>query len=151
MIGITSKPLHTTQPLMDLSKLGVLGCILVCQLLTACASHALSDDDTAPTVAATSVKAGNKIIIAHNLQHDFIGRIAKNWHVPANTTGKQVSVRVKLNNNGQINSIAITHSSGDPVYDRSIVTAIRATAPFPMPDDPVARKQVRSFNSIFTS
>lgn len=50
---------------------------------------------------------------------------------------------------GSVSSIVITRSSGDDALDASIKAAIQASAPYPMPSDPDARREARSVTSTF--
>jgi colicin import membrane protein len=45
----------------------------------------------------------------------------------------------------------VTGSGGNDALEASIKAAINDAAPFPLPDEPEARRQARSFTSSFTS
>ncbi len=52
---------------------------------------------------------------------------------------------VSLLPDGNVQDIRILKSSGNPVYDNLVITAVRKTEPFDMPGDPSVRDQVKSF------
>ncbi|WP_374667998.1 cell envelope integrity protein TolA [Acinetobacter sp.] len=87
--------------------------------------------------------------IALSAKKDFANKIRRAWHVPLGSAGKSATAHITLADNGSVRSIHI--ESNDLDMKNSIATAIRAAAPFPMPSNPEARKQVKSFTSSFWS
>ncbi len=88
--------------------------------------------------------------VAYSAKRDFKNRISLAWIIPAGNTGKTILVRVALFDTGQVQSIVTTKPSGNKQLDESILEAIKNTAPFPMPSDPDARREARSFTASFT-
>ncbi|RZF55750.1 cell envelope integrity protein TolA [Acinetobacter halotolerans] len=87
--------------------------------------------------------------IASTAIRDFSNKIERAWRVPQGTSGKRVTVRFTLSDSGAVLSKVITRSSGDEALDASILAAIDAAAPYPMPEDPDARRQARIANPTF--
>ncbi|WP_171293059.1 cell envelope integrity protein TolA, partial [Acinetobacter baumannii] len=94
-------------------------------------------------------KKGEAKKIASSAKRDFEQKIRRAWDVPTGSSGKTVSVRFTLSDSGSVSSIVITRSSGDDALDASIKAAIQASAPYPMPSDPDARREARSVTSTF--
>ena len=69
--------------------------------------------------------------------------------MPANSSGQKATARVTLSDSGAVLSVIV--NSSDPDVKASVEAAVRAAAPYPMPDDPDARREARSFTSSFTS
>lgn len=68
--------------------------------------------------------------------------------MPLNSSGQRATARVKLSDSGSVISIVVNAS--DPDVKTSIEQAVRSAAPYPMPSDPEARSQARSFTASFT-
>ena len=69
--------------------------------------------------------------------------------MPANSSGQKATARVTLSDSGAVLSVIV--NSSDPDVKASVEAAVRAAAPYPMPDDPDARREARSFTSSFTA
>lgn len=77
-------------------------------------------------------------------------RIKRNWNEPANATkGMQCTLRVSLLPDGDVRSVKVVKSSGNPVFDRSAESAVYKAAPWPQPSDPKAAAALRDFQFIF--
>ncbi len=87
--------------------------------------------------------------IASTAKRDFTNKIQRAWDVPAGSTGKQATARVTLSDSGAVLSVVV--SASDPDMKASVEAAVRAAAPYPMPADPDARREARSFSSTFTA
>lgn len=85
--------------------------------------------------------------IASSAKRDFENKVKRAWQVPINSSGQQATARVSLSENGSVASVSVNAS--DPEVKSSIERAIRAAAPYPMPSDPDARRQARSFSASF--
>ena len=85
--------------------------------------------------------------IASSVKREFIKQFEKKihevWKQPPDSAGKKAIARITLSDNGSVQSIVVT--SSDANMKESIETAIRAAAPYPLPSDPDARKDARSF------
>ena len=86
--------------------------------------------------------------IASSSKRDFESKIINAWKMPAGFTGKKATARITLSNNGDVLSIIVTTT--EPQLRASIEQAVREAAPYPMPSDPDARSQARSFTASFT-
>lgn len=80
------------------------------------------------------------------LIHD---RVRRNWRLPPNWRGLSCTVSVKLIPGGDVASVRIVRSSGDPVFDRSVESAVFQAAPLPVPSEPHLFEAFREFNFIF--
>ena len=80
------------------------------------------------------------------LIHD---RVRRNWRLPPNWRGLSCKVSVKLIPGGDVASVRIVRSSGDPVFDRSVESAVFQAAPLPVPSEPHLFEAFREFNFIF--
>ncbi|ENU27494.1 hypothetical protein F992_01331, partial [Acinetobacter modestus] len=89
--------------------------------------------------------------IASTAKRDFTNKVSSAWKVPLDSRGKTVGVRFLLSDSGQVQSIVITRSSGDDELDASIKAAIQNAAPYPMPEDPDARRDAKNVTSNFTA
>ncbi len=87
--------------------------------------------------------------IASTAKRDFTNKIQRAWDVPAGSIGKQATARVTLSDSGAVLSVVVNAS--DPDMKASVEAAVRAAAPYPMPSDPDARREARSFSSTFTA
>ncbi|AYO54818.1 hypothetical protein CDG68_14670 [Acinetobacter wuhouensis] len=85
--------------------------------------------------------------IASSAKRDFENKVKRAWQVPINSSGQQATARVSLSENGSVATVSVNAS--DPEVKSSIERAIRAAAPYPMPFDPDARRQARSFSASF--
>ena len=87
--------------------------------------------------------------IASSAKKDFTNKIERAWNIPSGSSGKKASARVTLSDSGAVLSVVVNAS--DPDMKASIEAAVRSAAPYPMPSDPDARREARSFTSSFTS
>jgi colicin import membrane protein len=77
-------------------------------------------------------------------------RVKRFWIRPANTaSGLQCTLRVKLLPGGDVRSVEIVQSSGNPIFDRSAEAAVSKAAPLPQPTDPKALATFKDFQFIF--
>ena len=61
-------------------------------------------------------------------------RIYQNWIMPPSTNKGLVCVlQVQLIPTGEVINIELSKSSGDPVYDQSVITAVKRASPLPVP------------------
>lgn len=82
---------------------------------------------------------------------EFIGliqqTISRNWvRPPSARTGMVVTLRINLLPGGELNSVNVIESSGNPAFDRSALAAVQKAGRFPVPNDPV--KFDRYFRSL---
>lgn len=97
--------------------------------------------------AAATKKAEAKKI-ASSANRDFENKIKKAWIIPENASGQKATARVTLTDSGAVASVIV--NSSNPEIKSSLEQAIRSVAPFPMPSDPDAKAQARSFTASFT-
>ena len=61
-------------------------------------------------------------------------KIYQNWVMPPSTNkGMVCELQVRLIPSGEVIDIQLSKSSGDPVYDQSVMAAVRRASPLPLP------------------
>ena len=60
-------------------------------------------------------------------------QVQASWIVTEKRPGLAASVSFKIQPDGDIQEVELTQSSGDSVFDQSVMRAIRKAAPFPPP------------------
>jgi colicin import membrane protein len=74
-------------------------------------------------------------------------RISSKWSRPPGSAKDAFAVlRVRVTAGGNVLSVSVVRSSGDPVFDRSIENAVYLAEPLPMPTDPDVLDLLREFN-----
>ena len=77
-------------------------------------------------------------------------KIQRNWLRPAGSpAGLSCLILVKLIPGGEVVDAKVVRSSGDPLFDRSVETAVLKASPLPMPDDATMFKYFREINFNF--
>ena len=67
-------------------------------------------------------------------------KVRGNTRLPDNLKGNpEVRIRVKLLPTGEVQSVQLTRSSGNPAYDDAVLRAIEKSSPLPLPPDRDAR------------
>jgi colicin import membrane protein len=85
---------------------------------------------------------------------EYIGyiqeRIQRSWlRPPGSPAGLSCVVQVGLIPGGEVARVQIVRSSGDPVFDRSVETAVYKASPLPLPSDAALFKHFRDLRLIF--
>jgi len=61
-------------------------------------------------------------------------KVYRNWIKPPSiTSGLESELRVKLIPTGDVIDIQLSKSSGDPIYDKSAIAAVKKASPLPLP------------------
>ena len=77
-------------------------------------------------------------------------RVTRNWSRPAGAPdGLNCLVRVRMAPGGEVLDVKTVKSSGNVLFDRSVVNAVYKAAPLPVPDDPKLFQYVREINIKF--
>jgi colicin import membrane protein len=77
-------------------------------------------------------------------------KVQNSWLRPVGSPrGLRCVIRVKLIPGGEVVSAKVIQSSGDPLFDRSVETAVLKASPLPLPADPALAKHFREINFIF--
>ena len=97
--------------------------------------------------AATKKAEAKKI--ASTAKRDFENKVRRAWDIPSGSSGQKATARVTLSDSGAVQSVIV--NSSDPDMKASVEAAVRAAAPYPMPSDPDARREARTFTSSFTA
>lgn len=65
-------------------------------------------------------------------------KVGRYWRQPSTSTKDKLksTVRVRLIPGGDVILVEIAKSSGDPLFDRSVITAVHKAAPLPLPSEP---------------
>lgn len=85
--------------------------------------------------------------LAFSVKKEFAHKILRAWHIPTGATDQKANARIKLKQNGFIDSIVV--SSAAPDVKTSIEQAIYDAAPFTLPTQPEVRRDVQSFSVNF--
>jgi colicin import membrane protein len=77
-------------------------------------------------------------------------KIQRNWLRPGGSAaGLSCLIRVKLIPGGEVVDARVVRSSGDPLFDRSVETAVLKASPLPMPADAAMFKYFREIDFNF--
>ncbi|MDM9638802.1 TonB C-terminal domain-containing protein [Acinetobacter nosocomialis] len=110
-------------------------------LLTGCAINS-------KTLSPTKSSDDKIILEAEKYKQQYQKKIFKIWDIPPSSVGMSASVKVFLNDSGEIEQIIFLDKE-DPKFKSSIEKAIWRASPFVLPSNPDVRKQVRKFNIKF--
>jgi colicin import membrane protein len=77
-------------------------------------------------------------------------KIQRNWlRPPGSSAGLSCLILVKLIPGGEVVDAKVVRSSGDPLFDRSVETAVLKASPLPLPQDTALFKHFREIQFIF--
>jgi colicin import membrane protein len=77
-------------------------------------------------------------------------KVQRNWLRPAGSAaGLSCLIRVRLIPGGDVVSATVVRSSGDPMFDRSVETAVLKASPLPLPTDASLFNHFREINFNF--
>jgi len=77
-------------------------------------------------------------------------KIQRNWLRPGGSAGGlSCLIRVKLIPGGEVVDARVVRSSGDPLFDRSVETAVLKASPLPLPPDAAMFKYFREIDFNF--
>ena len=80
------------------------------------------------------------------------GLVRENWTNPFSRDLKlSVTLKVIANNEGQVRAVSVVLSSGNPVFDRQAIIAVRRTSPLPLPKDKDLLVRSRVVNLTFNN
>ena len=99
-------------------------------------------------------QAGIEAARVQGVVAEYIGyiqeRIERSWlRPPGSAAGLSCVVQVGLIPGGEVARVQIVRSSGDPVFDRSVETAVYKASPLPLPPDAALFKHFRDLRLIF--
>ena len=99
-------------------------------------------------------QAGMEAARVQGVVAEYIGyiqeRIERSWlRPPGSAVGLSCVVQVSLIPGGEVARVQIVRSSGDPVFDRSVETAVYKASPLPLPPDASLFKNFRDLRLIF--
>ena len=78
-------------------------------------------------------------------------KVQRNWLRPAgSSSGLSCLVEVRLIPGGDVASVRVIRSSGDPLFDRSVETAVLKASPLPLPTDASLFNHFREINFNFS-
>jgi colicin import membrane protein len=77
-------------------------------------------------------------------------KVQRNWlRPPGSPQGLTCLVKVRLIPGGEVASVNVIRSSGDPVFDRSVESAVLKASPLPLPSDATLFNHFREINFNF--
>jgi colicin import membrane protein len=77
-------------------------------------------------------------------------KVQRNWlRPPGSPQGLACLVKVRLIPGGEVASVNVIRSSGDPVFDRSVELAVLKASPLPLPNDAALFNHFREINFNF--
>ena len=77
-------------------------------------------------------------------------KIQRNWlRPPGSSAGLSCLILVKLIPGGEVVDAKVVRSSGDPLFDRSVETAVLKASPLPLPQDTAMFKHFREIQFVF--
>jgi colicin import membrane protein len=77
-------------------------------------------------------------------------KVSRNWNRPSNLrSGITAGVAVRLTPSGEVVSAELIRSSGNPVFDRSVVNAVLKASPLPIPRERGVNEEFRNLNLTF--
>lgn len=77
--------------------------------------------------------------------------IRSNWNNHMQDDDYQVSLKIVQDAAGDVLSVNVVKSSGNPVFDRSAVIAVKKTSPLPQPQDKQLQAQTRVLTLAFST
>ena len=83
------------------------------------------------------------------LKGEIKNKVEDSWTYAGEATGLEVIISVKVTRDGEVASANEWRSSGDAIFDRSAVNALRKASPLPFPDDPRCYEHIKEFNFVF--
>ena len=78
-------------------------------------------------------------------------KVRRNWVYAGKATGLEIIISVKVTRDGEVTSVDVVRSSGDPIFDRSAENAVLKASPLPFPDNPKYYEFIKQFNFTFSS
>ncbi len=77
-------------------------------------------------------------------------KVTQNWNQPSTVANKlSCKIKVTLIPTGDVMSVTVLKSSGNPLFDASVERAVHKASPLPVPKDPQVFKQFRHFSFVF--
>lgn len=78
-------------------------------------------------------------------------KVSRHWNRPAGAAkGLQCTVRVRLVPGGEVLTAAVSRSSGDAAFDRSVENAVYKATPLPVPQEPKLFEYFREIEFVFS-
>ncbi|MBD3813167.1 MAG: cell envelope integrity protein TolA, partial [Betaproteobacteria bacterium] len=90
--------------------------------------------------AAANKRQAEVASVVGQYRDQISAKVRGNTRLPDNLKGNpEVRCLVKLLPTGEVQSVRVTKSSGNPAYDDAVVRAIEKSSPLPLPSDRAAR------------
>jgi colicin import membrane protein len=107
----------------------------------------LAAEEKARQAAARTARTGSEI---DKYRYLIKQQVTRNWNRPVGVSkGLTCDVLVRLTQGGEVLSVTVVRSSGNPVFDRSVEYAVYKAAPLPLPDDPTLFDNFRDIKFLF--
>jgi colicin import membrane protein len=106
----------------------------------------LADEEKAQASARSAKRASE----ADKYKAAIRQKVERNWVRPTSSRkGLQCTVRVRLIPGGEVLEAKVVRSSGDPVFDRSVESAVHKSSPLPLPEDADLFEHFREIEFVF--
>jgi colicin import membrane protein len=76
-------------------------------------------------------------------------RVTRYWIRPPDVNGLKCSLLVRLTPGGEVTHVEVLRSSGNDIFDRSVVAAVYKATPLPLPQDPELAEYFREIRFDF--
>ena len=104
------------------------------------AAEAATLTQQAEARAAASRRQAEAASMIAQYRDRISAKVRGNTRLPDNLAGNpEVRIRVRLLPTGEVQSVQLTRSSGNPAYDDAVLRAIEKSSPLPLPADRDAR------------
>lgn len=113
------------------------------------AEKALQEQLAAERAAREAAQAEANQRVVNQYVGAIQAQVRRNWIQPTNWQGRSCTVQVQLIPGGDVASVQIVQSSGDPAFDRSVEDAVYRAAPLPLPPDPALFESFRTLRFVF--
>ncbi|MFZ5622570.1 MAG: cell envelope integrity protein TolA [Pseudomonadota bacterium] len=113
------------------------------------AEKALQEQLAAERAAREAAQAEANQRVVNQYVGAIQAQVRRNWIQPTNWQGRSCTVQVQLIPGGDVASVQIVQSSGDPAFDRSVEAAVYRAAPLPLPPDPALFESFRTLRFVF--
>ena len=102
------------------------------------------------TLVAGSAHAADPAAEKAHMLRKLRADVASNLRTPCGVKPtKRVEIKLMLQENGYVQSLALVQSSGAPEFDAALMSAIADVQPFSLPKDAAARKELMNLNLMF--
>jgi colicin import membrane protein len=107
------------------------------------------EDEMRRQIAAEQEEARARSALSEYIPY-IQDKVQRNWlRPPGSAAGLSCLIKVRLIPGGDVVSATVVRSSGDPMFDRSVETAVLKASPLPLPTDATLFNHFREINFNF--